>query len=291
MAPLNNTKFLQYFAGIPGFLYAADANSQIVTHEFVEPITGGLHDTVDIDFNDDGFDELHFRMFSFLDILSYGSNAYFICMLTVDAGIGALICDSDLVHSTVSDYPYPAQLRYDFLISTSQYFVRTNDFFIMAKAKVFDDGGLYGIAGSWHPSTDTAYLGVKFVIDQYNHFGWVRLRVDMQERKYEIFSFAYNAMPKSFIMAGQINQITHELQAVQQGNQVLVSAPDYIMGKEMTMVVTNIAGQIFLNNQIIVENPIALDMLGMEAGVYLITLFNAENRCSAKVLYINTGKK
>lgn len=291
MGTLNNIKFLRYFTGIPGILYAADANSQIVVHDFVEPITGGLHETVDIDFNDDGFDELHFRMYSFLDLLSYGSNANFFCMLTVDAGAGAIVCDSEVVHSIVSGHPYPAQLVYDFLISTSQYFVRDNDNFVLAKVKVFDDCGVYGIAGSWHPSTDTAYMGVKFVIDQYIHFGWVRLRVDMQERKYEIFSYAYNAMPKSFIMAGQINQITHELQAVQQGNQVLVSAPDYIMGKEMTMVVTNIAGQIFLNNQIIVENPITLDMLGMEAGVYLITMFNAENRCSAKVLYINTGKK
>jgi hypothetical protein len=73
--------------------------------------------------------------------------------------------------------------------------------------------------GAWYPSqldlsnpsyTDwngqTAYAGVQFQKNGYNHFGWIRMRVSEDGKHYYALDMAYNETPEASILTGQVEE-------------------------------------------------------------------------------------
>ena len=73
--------------------------------------------------------------------------------------------------------------------------------------------------GAWYPSqldlsnpsyTDwngqTAYAGVQFQKNGYNHFGWIRMRVSEDGEHYYALDMAYNETPEASILTGQVEE-------------------------------------------------------------------------------------
>jgi len=51
---------------------------------------------------------------------------------------------------------------------------------------------------------ETAYVGLKFVIAERNHFGWLKLQVSEDGTEVNLLEYAINTMPEEYIIAGQI---------------------------------------------------------------------------------------
>ena len=280
-------RLLHYAAAVPTILSLQPLGGQIVVHNPEPNIIGGLNTPVSLDFNDDGDSEMNFEIsemhHSGSD--SYGGTYHYITRkIIVNPETGALIGDgypNDIIHYDVE----PTMLGYDEIISSDASWYR-QDYQILCSLGISDWGNIFAAKGNWLDKNDTAYLGVKLTLNGNLHYGWVRLNVNYDEPSYTILSYAHNAIPGAYIRAGQIDQHTFDLQAMQTGENILISPPEFFIGKPLNLQVHDLSGHTYLNEQIMGEEINYLNMLDKLSGIYIITLFDENISRSIKVVYI-----
>jgi len=135
------------------------------------------------------------------------------------------------------------------------------------------------------PGTTDQYIGFKFTIGANNHFGWARVDVNALSNEIILKDYAYDATPNTPIPAGAtVTSIFENL-----ANNTNVFATDNVINVQLnkptvgTLIVTDALGK-EIANETINNTNISIPMKEQSAGVYFVTIRQAEGSYTKKVM-------
>ncbi|MCG8454798.1 MAG: hypothetical protein MI919_00845 [Holophagales bacterium] len=178
-----------YTALVGAVLGTSPARAAVVSTDVDPDQTFGVGQSVDIDLNGDGIDDLRVRQNG-----ASGGNA----IVSATPLNGAA-----LQGNQPGNWGYPYALAYGATISAGQVFD------VVGNAVNNTALNSYGQYGNWVGGNVDAYLGVRFDILGNTHFGWVHLEVTSAEQ-FILRAYAYESVDGDPILAG--NQTAIRLQ-------------------------------------------------------------------------------
>lgn len=257
MKKITTKKLLNYSAMSAAILGTANAAGQ-VTFTDVDPDEvielGGLFN---IDFNDDGTDDISISVFD----ADQGAGA--VVFATGNGSNGNLGSNGNgFVGFSSGNYGYPLSLEEGAIINDTQLI------------DVRGDLNFYscGYSGSQFCDGQDGFLGISFELNGNTHFGWVGLNVDPSGSPITVFDYAFNATPDEPIAAGDIGLSVND-QAFENFNYTVANGMLTMSAKTAMENVTifNISGQQVINKGLSSTNE-NVEISNLSTGVYIATV-------------------
>ena len=188
-----SSRIKEYSALATCILGAADMAHGQVIHTDVNPdiIIHGNEDFA-LDLNNDGITDFYF----IIEEESYWSNGY------VNIATANVNSNSVVITATYYSDFFPAVFEYGDSIKPSLNWQHANDE-VLGHAFKFWQGAYYSsfLSGSWLNKYEK-FLPLRFIINNENHYGWVKLSVTGWANKITIHNYAYESQPDTPISAG-----------------------------------------------------------------------------------------
>ncbi|PHS68449.1 MAG: hypothetical protein COB12_00950 [Flavobacterium sp.] len=153
----------------------ADATGQVIYTDIDPDFVGGLGDSIGIDFDNDGTDDV--------TILQSNNGNYELVTANTAAPNGVV--------ANSNGYLYASNLSYGASINSFNSFYSGSASFCAG----------VGYTGSAFCGLGEGYLGVKFEIAGATHYGWVRVDI-ADSSNFTVIDFAYESMAGETILAG-----------------------------------------------------------------------------------------
>jgi hypothetical protein len=181
----NLTKHLLAYAVVAGAVTACSSHAD--AEVIFTPVDSKVNGIFEIDLNHDGINDFH--------VSSYYFSGFGRLSIKPAFSRNRIVSTSQPCGFTE---PSAAALPVGALIGPGLPFQS------LAHCMAYDGGGTY-FNGPWL-SVKGRYLGVAFVIDGKEHFGWARLNMNFwaYDQVAEVLGFAYETIPNKPIVAGDI---------------------------------------------------------------------------------------
>lgn len=152
----------------------------------------------------------------FLDLNNDGIDDYQIMWVNFASGRGGLLMPLNgnqalgSVTGTSSSYFYPKALSFGNMISGGQTVWNSGGYQTLAGMGIYTSSGVVyysGYYGNWFGATNK-YLGLRFKVGTNWHFGWVRMDVGATADFLTVKDFAFENVPNTGILAGDMGTTT-----------------------------------------------------------------------------------
>lgn len=198
-------------AGVSVLALAQPAQSEVVITKKTLPIPPSTF--VGISFTNDGINDFSFFLSATFSSVSTMLDGYNLSMRSLKNGKGVVG-----THPSQSVHPNVSALMRGAKIGPSANFVSSviGDFGVTVERSFTPHGGgTKQFVGKWGGNPKNRYVGVRFLINGETHYGWVRLTVTTQPKKFisaTITAYAYETVANKPIAAGTAQTPTAELQ-------------------------------------------------------------------------------
>ena len=222
----------------------ADLTGQVVYTDIDPDFVGGLGDSIGIDFNNDGTDDV--------TILQSNNGNYELVQANSPAGNGVV--------ANSNGYLYASNLTYSSPIDNTLTFYGGGASFCAGP----------GYDGSAFCGEGEGYLGARFDIDGDLHFGWVRVDIT-DSSNFKVLDFAYEATPFTTIAAGVIPPLAiDDFEAFNfnyfvDANSQLVLRANTSLEK---LQIFNLLGQEVISQKLSSNNE-NINLASLEPGIYV----------------------
>lgn len=276
---MNNAKLISYSLASAFYLGKNHLiTAQIIYTDFEPDITLATQaDNYVLDIDNDGVSEFTFDAFylhNYFGTYSYGGS--FTCTtsgVSVILGNGCQLAGESDGHGS---HGVPYMLDSGILVSESMNWVPDKK----QPLEIIKRGDCNYGEGFWGDD-DPKFLPVKFYLDYRTYYGWMRLMVD-DDFSLTVFDFAYYAIPRGAIYTGDTGSEAAEINAFQQGSELVVILPEYMVSGKCEIFIYNNIGQVEFEESFSDTAQPHIDISGLKFGVYFLSARNEEVTRNAK---------
>ncbi|HRZ76874.1 MAG TPA: T9SS type A sorting domain-containing protein [Bacteroidales bacterium] len=234
----------------------------------------------------------------FIDLNNDGVDDFQIMWINFTSGRGGLLMPLGgnqalgTVYGTSSSYFYPKAMSFGNMVSANQTAWIGNGYQTLAGLGIYtSSGNIYysGYYGNWFGATNK-YLGLRVRIGTDWHYGWVRMDVGSTADFLTIKDFAFESVPNTAILAGDMGTTTGFNLAGLIGETGLCCTENILQVdtrehqlRGAVVEVHSINGQ--LVRQAVVEgNRLQLPLYDLRKGLYMAVLRSEEGVMSRKIV-------
>lgn len=278
----------QYTAASASFLMMHKNAEAIVIPREIDPdsvITS--NDTILLDIDENGTNDIMFWIESHAGSITTaeGAIAHYSYRFARASALGYNVILGKA--STSSGFVFQNAYRFlsgDEIGDTLPYFA--DDAFLAAGIYTSNGGTLtYSYAGGPWNDSEGDFLGIRFIIDGYNHYAWIRLKVGAGASEIAVQELAYDNVADIPITAGttasfenlQGNDKPHVYTS---GTDIHIELPD--INTDILYQLTDISGRKISDGSLLQSSSV-LHCSGYPAGIYLLRIFDGKSTFTERI--------